>query len=190
MDNLTNSEYCFLSDLSRQECHRYTTVNQVSKLKLLGQVTYETDVCLRKQLSLFLSSHELNTRIRTFRARGRFRQHLYFSEYTEEFNRPEFSRTRTSTTTQSTRYDLHTAHVRGEIKNTNLVLFKYAERSARTSHCVREGNQATSHCSECADQTERSIRKVRRARTQTCSWQSFTKRGRCDTPLVTQHQGG
>ena len=107
----------FLSDLSRQECHRYTTVNQVSTMQLLGWVTDETDVCSRRQLFLFPSSHKLNTRIRTFKVRGRFRQHLYCSEYTEGFTRPEFSRTRTSTHTQSTRHDLRTAHVRGEMKH-------------------------------------------------------------------------
>ena len=32
-------------------------------------------------------------------------------------HQPEFSRTRTSTSTQSTRYDLRTAHVRGEMKH-------------------------------------------------------------------------
>ena len=107
----------FLSDLSRQECHRYTTINQVSTMQLLGWVTDETDVCLRRQLLLFLSSHGLNTRIRTFRVRGGFRKHLHCSEYTERFTRPEFSRTGTSTSTQSTRYDLRTAHVRGEMKH-------------------------------------------------------------------------
>ena len=45
----------FLSDLSRQERHRYTTVNQVSTMQLLGWVMDETDVCLRRQLLLFLS---------------------------------------------------------------------------------------------------------------------------------------
>ena len=109
MDNLTN--------LSRQECHRYTTVNQVSTMQLLGWVTDETDVCPRRQFLLFLSPHKLNTRIRTFKVRGRFGQHLYCSEYTEGFTRPEFSRTRISTSTQSTRYDLRTAHVRGEMKH-------------------------------------------------------------------------
>ena len=118
MDSLTNSECCFcLISVARNVTGTYTTVNQVSTMQLLGWVTDETDVCLRRQLILFLSSHGLNTRIRTSRVRGSFRQHLYCSEYTEGFTRPEFSRTRTSTSTESTRYDLRTANVRGEMKH-------------------------------------------------------------------------
>ena len=41
----------FLYDLSHQECHKYTTVNQVSIMQILGWVTDKTFVCLRKQLT-------------------------------------------------------------------------------------------------------------------------------------------
>ena len=74
------------------------------------------------------------------------------------------------------------AHVRGEMK--------HELRPVQVRGEIKPGNQATSHCSECADQTEGSIRTVRRARTQTCSWQSLlNKRGRCDNQESgTQHQ--
>ena len=169
----------FLSDLSRQECHKYTTVNQASTMQLLGWVTDETDVCLRRQLLLFLSSHGLNTRICTFRVRGSSRQHLYCSEYTEGFTRPEFSRTRTSTSTQSTRYDLRTAHVRGEMKHElRAVQVRGENKPGLHTLCVtKQSNFAllrvrgpnrriNSHGSTCADTNLFLAR--------------FTKRGRCD----------
>ena len=178
----------FLSDLSRQECHRYTTVNQVSTMQLLGWVMDETNVCLRRQLLLFLSSHGLNTRIRTFRVRGGFRKHLYCSEYTEGFTRPEFSRTRTSTSTQSTRYDLRAAHVRGEMKHEfRTVQVRGEIKPGLHTVCVRKpsdfallrvrgpNRRINSHGSTCADTN--------------LFLAEFTKRGRCDNKQSgTQHQ--
>ena len=109
----------FLSDLCRQECHRYTTVFQVSTLQLLGWVTDETDVYLRRQLSLFLSSHGMNTRFRTFKVRGGLRQHLHLSEYTEGIRSSHGSRARKNETRTS-----YCSNARRD--------------QARTSHCVRE----------------------------------------------------
>ena len=164
-DGLTNSECCFLSDLSRQECHKYTTVNQVSTMQLLGWVTDETDVCLRGQPLLFLSTHGWSTRFRTFKVRGRFQttlvllrvhgrihstrvfQNSYFNKYTEH-------QIRSSHGPRARRNETRTSYCSSTRRD-----------QARTSHCVREGNQATSHCSECADQTEESICTIRRART-------------------------
>ena len=156
----------FLSDLSRQECHRYTTVNQVSN-NAASRMGHGRNRCF-VYADNFLNSHGLNTRFRTFKVRGGFRQHLYCSEYTEGFTRPEFSRTRSSTSTQSTRYDLRTAHVRGEMKHE----FRTVQVRGEIKPGLHTVCQATSHCSYCADQTEGSIRTVRRARTQTCSWQN------------------
>ena len=84
----------FLSDLSRQECHRYTTVNQVSTMQLLGR-----DLCLFTETTLPVSqlTHE-NSHLqsaRTFqtmlvlhRVHGRVHstrvfQNSYFNKYTE-----------------------------------------------------------------------------------------------------------
>ena len=175
----------FLSDLSRQECRRYTTVNQVSTMQLLGWVTDETDVCLRRQLLLFLSWH---TRTRTSRVRGRFCQCLYCTEYTEGFTRPEFSRTRTSTSTQSTRYDLRTAHVRGEMRHEfRAVQVRGEIKPGLHTVCVRKpsnfallrvrgpNRRIDSHSSTCADTN--------------LFLAEFTKRGRCDNQESgTQHQ--
>ena len=139
----------FLSDLSRQECHRHTTVNQVSTMQLLGWVTDETDVCSRQL------THE-NSHLQSART---------------------FSRTRTSSSTRSTRYDLRTAHVRGKMR-----LFKYAERSSQDfTLCfallrVRGPNtRIDSHGSTCADTN--------------LFLAEFTKRGQCDNQESgTQHQ--
>ena len=51
---------------------------------------------------------------------------------------PSFSRTRTSASTQSTRCDLRTAHVRGEMKHENSHCSSTRTDQARTAHCVRE----------------------------------------------------
>ena len=116
MDNLTNSECCFCL---------ISVARNVTSTPLLtrSQHCSFSDGSRTRQMFVYannsytFSSHKLNTRIRTFKVRGRFRQHLYCSEYTEGFARLEFSRTRTSTSTQSTRYELRTAHVRGEMKH-------------------------------------------------------------------------
>ena len=147
-----------------------------------------TDVWLRRQLSQFLSSHGLNTRMRTFRVRGGFRQHLYCSEYTEGFTRPKFSRTRTSK--------------------------KYTEHQIQSSHgsCARRNETRTSNCSstrrdqartsQCAREETKQLRTPPSARTKQkdqfarfeCAdtnlfLSEFTKRGRCDNQQSgTQHQ--
>ena len=182
VDNLTNSECCFcLISVARN----VTGAPQLPK----SQHCSFSDRSRTRQMFVYAdSSHKLKTRIRTFRVRGRFRQHLYFSEYTEELIRPEFSRTRTSTSTQSTRYDLHTAHVRGEIK-TRIPYCSSTRRDQPGLHTVgvrKPSNFALlrvrgpnrriiSHGSTCADTN--------------LFLAEFTKRGRCDIPLVTQHQG-
>ena len=160
----------FLSDLSRQECHRYTTVNQVSTMQLLGWVTDKTNVCLRRQLTReFAPSKCADVSDNTCTAQS----------YTEGFTRTECSRTRTSTSTQSTRYDLRTAHVRGEMKHEfRPVQVRGEIKPGLHTVCVRKpsdfallrvrgpNRRIISHCSTCADT------KLFLA--------GFTKRGRCD----------
>ena len=140
--------------------------------KLKSQpLTDETDVCLRRQLLLFLSSHGMNTRIRTFRVRGGFRKHLYCSEYTEGFTRSEFSRTRTSTSTQSTRYDLRTAHVRGEMKHEfRTVQVRGEIKPGLHTVCVRKPSDFTLLR---VREPNRRINSHGSTRTQTCSWQNL-----------------
>ena len=178
----------FLSDLSRQECQRYTTVNQVSTLQLLGWVTDMTDF-LFTQTTLTVSQltrieHE-NSHLQSAR---KLQTHLYCSEYTEGFTRPEFSRTRTSTSTQSTRYDLRTAHVRGEMKHElRSVQVRGEIKPGLHTVCVSKpcnfallrvrgpNRRINSHGSTCADTN--------------LFLAEFTKRGRCDNQQSgTQHQ--
>ena len=105
-----------------------------------------------------------DTRICTSRVRGRFRQCLYCTECTEGFTRPKFSRTRTSTSTQSTRNDLRTAHVPGEMRHEFRAVQVRGEIKPRLhTVCVRKpsdiallrvrgpNRRIDSHGSTCAD---------------------------------------
>ena len=85
---------------------------------------------------------------RSFKVRGGFRQHLYCSEYTVGFSRPEFSRIRSSASAQSTRYDFRATHVRGD--ETRISYCSSTRRDqVRTSHCVREESKQLDFTKRC-----------------------------------------
>ena len=106
-------------------------------MQLLGWVTVETDVCLRRHLLVFLSSHKQNTRFRTFTVRGGLWQQLCCSGYTEGVTRPEFSR---NFFNKYTAYQMRFSHGSRARRNETRIMYRSStgRDQARTSHCVRE----------------------------------------------------
>ena len=179
MDNLTNSECCFCLISVARNVTGTPLLTRSQQCNFSDGSRTKQRFVYADRLSLFLSSHGLNTILRTFKVRGGFRQHLYCSEYTEGFTRSEFSRTRTSTSTQSIRYDLRTAHVRGEMKHEFHTVQERGEmKSGLHTVCVRKPSDfallrvrgpnrgINSHGSTCADTN--------------LFLAEFTKRGRSD----------
>ena len=167
----------FLSDLSRQECHRYTTVNQDSTLQLLGWVTDEivyadTSYCFSADTREFAPPECADVSDNACTAQSTRKGSLdpNFNKYTEHQIRSSHgSRARRNETRVSycscTRRDkpgLHTVCVR---KPSNFALLRVRGPNRRID----------SDGSTCVDTN--------------LFLAEFTKRGRCDNQESgTQHQ--
>ena len=148
----------FLSDLSRQKCHKYTNCRHdfdAANTRMgHGRGWFFTDN------SRCFSAHADQTReFVPRRVRGSFRQYLHFTECTEDSLDPSSQELALHRVSGGTKHELRTAPSA-----------RTTQSEIRTALCTRNIQHNTMR--EVSLDDEQWARTVQRAQAQTCSWQS------------------